>query len=47
MKRCSRFVHVGRCDSSCFIPFVHEVHHVVVAADDELGEILDIGAQTG
>lgn len=47
MKRCARFVHVGRRDSSCFIPFIHEVHHVIIAADNELGEILDIRAQTG
>ena len=42
-----RLVHVGGGNGSCLVAFIHQGHHLVITCDDEFGEILDIGAQTG
>ena len=42
----SRLVHVGSRDRPRLIPLVHEGHHLVVTAHDQLGKILDVWSQT-
>ena len=47
MRERVRLVHVGGGNGPCLVAFIHQGHHLVITRDDEFGEILDIGAQTG
>lgn len=41
-----RFVHVGSSDCPGLIPLVHERHHLMITAHNQLGKILDVRSQT-
>ena len=47
MARGSRLVHVRGGHRARFVSLVHECHHLLVTAYDELGEVFDVGTQTG
>lgn len=40
-----RLIHVGCRNSPCFIAFVHQVHHLVVAGHHQLRQILNVRAE--
>jgi len=40
-----RFVHVCCSDCTCLITFVHEGHHLIIASNNQLAQILDVRAQ--
>lgn len=44
--RDSRLVHVGGSDRSRLIALIHERHHLMITAHDQLGKILDVWSQT-
>ena len=42
-----RLIHICSRDSPSFIPFIHERHHLLVAANHQLAQILHVGTQRG
>jgi hypothetical protein len=42
-----RFVHIRSRDGSRFVSLVHECHHFIITADNQLGQILHVRSHTG
>ena len=42
----SRLVHIGSRDRACLVSLVHEGHHLMITAHNQLGEILYVWSQT-